>query len=123
MINKLGKVTLYVESQETAKAFWCEKMGYVVTFEQPMGPGMTWLEVAPSMESETTFVLYSKSAPLPGGVANHPSVILSTTDIDAAHAKMKDAGVEVEDLMKMPYGSMFGFKDQDGNKFMLREDK
>ncbi len=36
---------------------------------------------------------------------------------------MKQNGVEVEDMMKMPYGSMFNFKVQDGNEDLLREDK
>lgn len=124
MINKLGKVTIFVESQAAAKEFWCEKLGYVVTFEAQMGPNMTWMEVAPSETSETTFVLYDKAGYIAmGKEAHHPNVILSTTDIDTAYAKMQEAGVEVEELQKMPYGSVFTFKDQDGNGYLLREDK
>lgn len=33
-------------------------MNFVVKFEQPMGPNMTWLEVGPSENEFTTFVLY-----------------------------------------------------------------
>jgi predicted enzyme related to lactoylglutathione lyase len=53
----------------------------------------------------------------------HPSVLFSTTDIESAYEKMKQNGVKVDDLMKMPYGSMFNFYDQDGNDYLLREDK
>jgi predicted enzyme related to lactoylglutathione lyase len=59
----------------------------------------------------------------PATSVSHPSILLSTTDIDNAYNKMKEQGVEVGELMKMPYGSMFNFKDQDGNEFMLREDR
>lgn len=45
MINKIGKITLYVNNQEEAKEFWTNKMGFVVKLEQPMGPDMKWLEV------------------------------------------------------------------------------
>ncbi|NJA72241.1 VOC family protein, partial [Clostridioides difficile] len=31
--------------------------------------------------------------------------------------------VEVGELMEMPYGRMFSFKDQDGNDYLVREDK
>jgi hypothetical protein len=53
----------------------------------------------------------------------HPTVLLSTTDIDNAYNEMKSNDVVVGELMKMPYGKMFMFKDQDGNDYMLREDK
>ncbi|TYP72009.1 VOC family protein [Paenibacillus methanolicus] len=125
MINKIGKITVYVNDQEQAKAFWLNKIGFVLKAEQPMGPNATWLEVGPSDSEFTTLVLYSKAAMQqqnPSAVA-HPSVLFSTTDIDAAYEGMKHNGVEVGDLMKMPYGSMFTFKDQDGNEYLLREDK
>ncbi len=123
MINKIGKITVYVEEQ--AKAFWLNKLGFVVKLEQPMGPNMTWLEVGPSDDEFTTLVLYSKSAmeqQKPSKVA-HPSILFSTTDIDSAYEKMKQNEVKVDELLKMPYGSMFTFYDQEGNEYMLREDK
>lgn len=126
MINKIGKITLYVNDQAAAKKFWTEKAGFVVRLEQPMGPGMTWLEVAPDSESSTTFVLYSKAAMAaqnPATNLGHPSILLSTTDIDRTYNELKENAVEVGPLMDMPYGRMFDFKDQDGNNFMLREDK
>ncbi|GBF11358.1 VOC family protein [Tepidibacillus infernus] len=126
MINKIGKITLYVNNQEEAKKFWTEKLNFVVKFEQPMGPNMTWLEVGPSESEFTTFVLYDKNvmkAQNPSMNVCHPNVILSTTDIENAFTKMKENGVEVGEMMKMPYGKMFSFKDQDGNKYLLREDK
>ncbi|MBI6874439.1 VOC family protein [Clostridium aciditolerans] len=125
MINKIGKITLYVNNQDEAKKFWTEKLNFVVKFEQPMGPNMKWLEVGPSEGEFTTFVLYDKNlmmAQNPATNVSHPSIILSTTDIENAYNKMKENGVEVGDLMNMPYGKMFSFKDQDGNEYLLRED-
>lgn len=62
MINKIGKVTVYVKDQELAKDFWINKVGFVLKFEQAMGPNMSWIEVGPSEDEFTTLVLYSKSA-------------------------------------------------------------
>lgn len=126
MINKIGKITLYVNNQEEAKKFWTEKLNFVVKFEQPMGPNMKWLEVGPSESEFTTFVLYDKNLMMkqnPATNVAHPSILLSTADIESAYNEMKDRGVEVGELMKMPYGKMFSFKDQDGNEYLLREDK
>lgn len=126
MINKISKITIFVESQESARNFWCEQMGFVIALEQQMGPNMKWLEVAPTKDSETTFVLYEKDLMLTHNKdANvlHPNIMLSTADIDKAHVEMKAKGIQVEDIMRMPYGSMFKFKDNDNNEYLLREDK
>ncbi|WP_027634379.1 VOC family protein [Clostridium hydrogeniformans] len=126
MINKIGKITIYVNDQEEAKKFWTEKVGFVVKFEQEMAPGMKWLEVGPSEEEFTTFVLYNKEAMKaqnPSVSVGHPSILLSTTDVEKAYEEMKENGVEVGKLMAMPYGKMFSFNDQDGNNYLLREDK
>lgn len=125
MINKIGKITLYVHDQEQAKDFWIKKLGFVLKFEQPMGPNMSWIEVGPSADEFTTLVLYSKQAmeqQKPEKVA-HPSILFSTTDIEAAYEKMKQNGVKVEEMLRMPFGTMFTFYDQDGNEYILREDK
>jgi len=125
MINTIGKITVYVADQQQAKDFWINKIGFVLKFEQPMGPNLSWIEVAPSEDEFTTLVLYSKSAmekQNPSAVA-HPSILFSTTDIETAYEKMKQNEVEVEEMLKMPFGTMFTFKDQDGNRYILREDK
>lgn len=125
MINKIGKITLYVNNQDEAKKFWIEKLNFVVKFEQSMAPGMKWLEVAPSQSEFTTFVLYDKNlmmAQNPSANVSNPTLILSSTDVENAYTKMKENGVEVGELNNMPYGKMFSFKDQDGNDYLLRED-
>lgn len=126
MINKIGKITLYVDDQAAAKTFWTEKMNFVVKFEQAMGPNLTWLEVGPSESEFTTFVLYDKKMmkqQKPTANVEHPTVLLSTTDIHSAYKEMQEKGIEVGKLMNMPYGSMFTFHDNEGNEYLLREDK
>lgn len=126
MINKIGKITIYVNNQEEAKEFWTKKMNFVVKLEQPMGPNMKWLEVGQSEDSFTTFVIYEKNLMLaqnPQANVGHPNIILSTDDIESTYNEMKTNEVEVGEIMKMPYGSMFKFKDMDGNDYLVREDK
>lgn len=125
MIHSISRITLYVNSQEEAKAFWTEKVGFKVVFEQQMGPSMKWLEVGPARGNDTVFVLYDKKrmvAQNPDINVGHPSVILSTDDIEAAHKALSDKGVSTGGIMRMPYGSMFQFTDMDGNPYLLRED-
>lgn len=126
MIKKVGKITIYVKDQEESKKFWCDKLNFVVKFEQSMGPNMKWIEVGPSEDEFTTFVLYNKDlilAQKKDANVEHPSIILSTDDIEKSYNEMKKNGVEVGELIQMPYGSMFSFKDNDNNEYLLREDK
>jgi len=126
MINRIGKITIYVNNQEEAKKFWVEKVNFVVKFEQAIGPSMKWLEVSPNNDELTTFIIYDKNLMIkqnPKTNVAHPSIILSTEDIENAYKKMKENTVEVGEIQVMPYGKMFSFKDQDGNEYLLREDK
>ncbi|NRD80077.1 VOC family protein [Bacillus sp. BRMEA1] len=125
MINRIGKITVYVEDQEAAKDFWVNKVGFVLKMEQPMGPDFSWIEVGPSEDEFTTLVLYAKEAMQkqnPAAIA-HPSILFSTTDIESAYENLKQNGVQVGEMLRLPFGNMFSFKDQDGNDFLLREDK
>src|ERR1700719_1163464 len=125
IINKIGKVTVYVKDQEDAKDFWLNKVGFVLKLEQPMGPDFSCIEVGPSEDEFTTLVLYAREAMEqhdPSKIA-HPSILFSTTDIESAYEKLKQNGVEVGEMLRLPFGNMFSFKDQDGNDYLLREDK
>ncbi|AGF56946.1 putative enzyme related to lactoylglutathione lyase [Clostridium saccharoperbutylacetonicum] len=126
MINNISKITIYVQDQEQAKNFWVNKLKFIVKFEQQMGPNMKWIEVAPNETSQTTFVLYDKNmmkTQNPKVNIEHPSIILSTTNIEEAYTEMKNNSVTVGEMMTMPYGKMFSFKDCDNNDYLLREDK
>lgn len=126
MINRIGKITIYVNNQEEAKEFWTKKMNFVIKLEQPMGPNMTWLEVGPSEDEFTSFVIYEKQLMLaqkPDANVSHPNIILSTNDIETTYNELKSKGVNVKNLMIMPYGKMFNFEDQDKNEYLVREDK
>lgn len=126
MVHKIGKITIYVNNQEEAKKFWTEKIKFGVSQEHDMGDNHKWIEVTPNLQKGPSFILYDKNlmkSQNPEANVGHPSLILCTVDIDHAHAKMVENGVEVGEIMKMPYGNMFTFKDQDGNEYLLREDR
>lgn len=125
MINQIGKITLYVENQKDAIDFWTKKANFVVKLEQPMGPTMKWVEVGPSEDAFTTFVLYEKKMMQlqnPATNLGHPSILLSPKDVHKTYEQFKEAGITVGEMMSMPYGTMFTFQDQDGNSYMVRED-
>ena len=125
MINKVAKVTIYVNNQDEAKKFWTEKLNFVTKIDETEGP-LRWIEIAPKDSEWVTIVLYDKNlmkSQNPSANVDYKTVILSTEDLENAHTQMKANGVEVTDIVTMPYAKLFTFKDQDNNEYLLREDK
>lgn len=124
MINKISRITLYVENQQQAKTFWIEQIGFELKFEQAMNSEITWLEVGPK-NYDTTFVLYDKELMKKMNsttCVEHSSIILSTDDIEGEHQRMINNHIKVNDIQVMPYGKVYVFYDQDGNDYLLREE-
>ena len=126
MINKIFKITIYVNNQEEAKKFWVDKMGFEVKREENMMGEHKWLEVSPKDDDSTTFVLYDKNlmkSQNPSINVGHPSVMLYTKDIEKSYSDMKSIGIVVGEVMNYPYGRICNFFDNDGNTYLLYSDK
>ncbi|RDY28543.1 VOC family protein [Romboutsia weinsteinii] len=125
MIHRIAKTTIYVNNQDEAKQFWTEKLNFVTKIDATEGP-LRWIEIAPQDSEWVTIVLYDKNLmkeQCPSANADYKTVVLSTEDLDNAYNQMKAKDVEVTDIVTMPYARLFTFKDQDGNEYILREDK
>jgi catechol 2,3-dioxygenase-like lactoylglutathione lyase family enzyme len=57
VINRLASVTIYVDDQEKALAFYTQKLGFAKISDVRVPGGMRWLTVAPTPTSETTITL------------------------------------------------------------------
>ncbi len=121
-ITKVGRVCVTVADTDRALGFYSGKLGFEKVVDEPMGPDMRWVEVAVAW-GETTIAL----APPPqgqeaGGVQT--GIILDTTDVDATHAALKEAGVDVDEEVTRYGGSvppMFWLRDPDGNSLIVVE--
>jgi catechol 2,3-dioxygenase-like lactoylglutathione lyase family enzyme len=119
-INKVATVIVPVSDQDKALDFYCGKLGFELRVEAPFGNGMRWIEVGIPGES-TTIAL----APPPEDYVTgnrETGISLQTDDIDALHAELKDAGVDVDaDIMRMggPVPPMFWLRDPEGNSLLV----
>lgn len=103
-----------VSDQDTALAFYTDKLGYEVRSDVSFGDNgeMRWLEVAPP-GSSARLALNPPMRDKPGGSA----IGVETKDLAGEHERLKDAGVDVDaELMSSPGApSMFSLRDPDGN--------
>jgi catechol 2,3-dioxygenase-like lactoylglutathione lyase family enzyme len=98
---RLARVTLRVRDQAEALKFYTEKLGFVKKMDMPMGPGQSWITVAPPGEDQVELVLQ------PTGwfqgeeaerherlIGQDPALVFQVDDCAAAHARLAQQGVE-----------------------------
>ncbi|HUA73460.1 MAG TPA: VOC family protein [Solirubrobacteraceae bacterium] len=118
-VTQIGTVVVPVSDQDAALDFYVGKLGFEKRADIPFGNGDRWVEVAPA-GAATTIAIVKPPEGRPTG-DTETGIALSTTDVDADHAALKAAGVDVdEEVMRMgdPVPPMFFFRDQDGNKLL-----
>lgn len=119
-VRKIATVIVPVADQERAIEFYVEKLGFEPRVDVPFGDGYRWVEVGLPGES-TTIAL----APPPEGTESgnrETGISLQTDDIDAYHAELKEAGVDVDpEVSRMgdPVPPMFWLRDPEGNVLLV----
>jgi len=119
-ISKVGRVCVTVADTDRALDFYVGTLGFEKVVDEPMGPGMRWVEVKVA-DGETTIAI----APPPEGKeagGAETGIILDTSDVDGAHAALKSAGANVDDEVTRyggPVPPMFWLRDPDGNSLIV----
>ena len=118
--NKIATVIIPVADQDAAVDFYVNKLGFAVRVDVPFGGSYRWIEIGLGDEA-TTIAL----APPPEGTATgqrETGISLQTDDIDAYHAQLREAGVDVDaEVARMgdPVPPMFWLRDPEGNTLMV----
>src|SRR5215831_13561831 len=119
-VTQVGRVAVSVADTDRALDFYVGTLGFEKVVDVPMGPGMRWVEVQVS-GAETTIAL----APPPEGKeagGSETGICLDTSDVDGAHAALKEAGADVDDEVSRYGGNvppMFWLRDPDGNSLIV----
>ncbi|MEK5330682.1 MULTISPECIES: VOC family protein [unclassified Lysinibacillus] len=123
MIQQIGQVMLYVNDQDAAVAFWTEKIGFVVVADNTEAE-MRWIEIAPTKDAQTSFVLHNKemiAKMQPELNLETPSIMFYADNITEMYQDFQTKGIKVGDLVMMPMGRVFNFADHENNYFALVE--
>jgi predicted enzyme related to lactoylglutathione lyase len=118
MITHVKFVSIPTRDQDSALAFWTQKVGFRVMSDQPFSESQRWIELAIG-SSDTRFVLFT-----PEGhedrVGSFFNGSLACDDVEATYRELSERGVEfVSPPEKQPWGTFAMFKDPDGNRFVL----
>ena len=94
-LTQVGRVCVTVADTDRAIDFYVDTLGFEKVVDVPMGEAMRWVEVA-LPGTATTIAL----APPPQGQeagGSQTGICLDTSDVDADHAALKAAGVDVDE--------------------------
>ncbi len=111
-------MTVQVSDQDRALRFYTEVLGCELRADIEVWPGARLVEVVPP-GSRVGLVLLPPDSPLPLAVR------MGTSDAEAAHARLREAGVTLhnEEVLRMEGAPpMFYFSDPDGNGLVYLEE-
>jgi len=121
-ISKVGRVCVTVADTDRAIDFYVGTLGFEKVVDEPMGPDMRWVEVQVA-GAETTIALAPPPQGQPAG-NTQTGICLDTSDVDGAHAALKEAGADVDAEVTRyggPVPPMFWLRDPDGNSLIIVE--
>ena len=121
-IAKVNTVIIPVADIDKSIAFYVDTLGLEKRVDVPFGGQYRWVEVAPAGGEARIAVVPPPPGKPTGGMET--GIGLETTDIDGFHARLKAAGVDVDDevsRMGAPVPPLFWLRDPDGNVLMIVE--
>ena len=117
-IKSFEIVSVPVSDQQRSKQFYRDVLGFDVLREDPMGPGQSWIQLAPKGCSTTIALVTWFDSMRPGGLQG---VMLNVTDIERDHRELGARGLELTAIEQQPWGRYAMFSDPDGNGWILRQ--
>ena len=117
-IRSFEIISVPVSDQQRAKRFYADVLGFELVRESPMGPGMSWIQLAPRGQGVTIALVTWFDQMKPGGLQG---VMVNTEDIEAEHEVLRNRGLEIGEIKQEPWGRYAMFNDPDGNGWVLRE--
>jgi catechol 2,3-dioxygenase-like lactoylglutathione lyase family enzyme len=117
-IESFEIVSVPVSDQQRSKQFYRDVLGFDLVREMPMGPGQSWIQLAPTECSTTIALVTWFDAMKPGGLQG---VMLNVSDIEADHRELTGRGLSLTEIKQEPWGRYATFSDPDGNGWILRQ--
>jgi catechol 2,3-dioxygenase-like lactoylglutathione lyase family enzyme len=122
-LSKIGTVVIPVADQDRQIEFYVDTLGFEKRADVPFGNGYRWVEVAPAGAATTIALAPPPPDSAPAG-NRETGIGLHTDDIDALHAELKAAGVDIDDevsRMGDPVPPLVWLRDPEGNSLMVIE--
>jgi catechol 2,3-dioxygenase-like lactoylglutathione lyase family enzyme len=121
-LTEIGRVAIPAADQDRALDFYVGTLGFELRSDETFADGkMRWIEVAPAGGSTAIAI----APPMEGGpTAVDTGIVISSSDLEADHTALKEAGVDVDPEIARwggPVPPMFRLRDPAGNSLTIVE--
>ncbi|MCX4529766.1 MULTISPECIES: VOC family protein [unclassified Streptomyces] len=116
---KLELVAVPVTDVDRAKAFY-ERVGFNADHDVTVSEDVRFVQLTPPGSACSIALGKGLTRMTPGSLDNMQVVV---TDIEEAYADLKGRGIEVTEIIDMPWGSFVYFSDPDGNGWAVQQTK
>ncbi|MEA2663737.1 MAG: hypothetical protein QOI11_681 [Candidatus Eremiobacteraeota bacterium] len=120
-IGAINLVMIPSSDQDRSIEFYVEKLGFEKRTDLPFGDSYRWVEVYPPSGTAGIALAPPRES---DAVGVQTGISLTTGDIDALHAELLAAGVDVDAEVSRfgePVPPMFWFRDPDANTLLIVE--
>jgi predicted enzyme related to lactoylglutathione lyase len=116
VIFRLELVTVPVSDVDRAKAFYVDQVGFTAEQDHQVDEAHRFVELMPPGSPCSIALTSGYVDAEPGSLQG---IQLNVDDADAAHAFLRDRGVDVSDVQEFPWGRFCFFSDPDGNDWSV----
>lgn len=115
---RIELIAVPVSDTDRARDFYVEKAGFVLDHDHTVSDEIRFVQMTPPGSACSIAIGKGVTEAEPGSVEGIQMVV---SDIEVAHAELKDRGVDVSDVQDFPWGRFVFFSDPDGNKWAVQE--
>jgi catechol 2,3-dioxygenase-like lactoylglutathione lyase family enzyme len=116
-ITRVQILSVPVSDQDRALEFYVGLLGFELLRDDPMGPEMRWVQIAPKGAQTTVTLVTWFDTMAPGSLKG---LLLETDSFEEDIERLKGSSVEVSDIQQEVWGRYVTFDDPDGNGIILR---
>jgi catechol 2,3-dioxygenase-like lactoylglutathione lyase family enzyme len=119
VVNKFMMLTMNVSDMPKAKAFYADKIGLKVTTDYRIDDNNWWVSLT-APEGGASITLARSTVYPENTKPDTLALYFATSDVVAAHKKLSNEGIQVNDIQDDLFGpgsgvKFFNLKDPDGN--------
>jgi catechol 2,3-dioxygenase-like lactoylglutathione lyase family enzyme len=115
---KLELVAVPVSDVDRAKDFYTEKAGFVADHDHTVSDEVRFVQLTPPGSACSIALGTGITDAAPGSVQGLQLVV---SDVETARNELRGRGVDVSDVLVLPWGSFVSFSDPDGNRWSVQQ--
>jgi catechol 2,3-dioxygenase-like lactoylglutathione lyase family enzyme len=115
---KLELIAVPVSDVDRAKAFYTDKVGFIADHDHKVSDDLRFVQLTPP-GSACSIAIGTGLVDTAAGSLKGLQLVVA--DIEAAHAELRQRGVEASNVQDFPWGRFVFFADPDGNGWAVQQ--